>query len=333
MTLSQFLAIMRAHFSRDISKVLRGDENDKNKITEKPNAKIIFETIMTWFMQDSLKRDFVPLNKASLDYVESILNGENSLPKNEASALLQRMNSKAFEEFYEEAELAPGGEQSLIDDFKARGEDISGDIAANITGILIEILKKLATKPRKTPIGQARFEDGCVIIRNQRINLPAALQMPEDVIDQEEIPYVHALLTVYAQDAKIGKEISVDDLDAMDPIYKVNLRIQRSSYYSAESVLHQIRDCDLFTDADKRFHVLKVEILDAIEDVINRRYRNGFDRLQVTMDFVAGVTITKAGENLTNGLIGAKEKRGIIHILVNDGKVTWLRDYDNDIQH
>ena len=56
------------------------------------------------------------------------------------------------------------------------------------------------------------------------------------------------------------------------------------------------------------------------------------DRLSDTLKVVTFLHYGKAylgREN--NGLIGTSEKKGIIHMLVNDGKVEWVVDYDTDI--
>jgi hypothetical protein len=49
----------------------------------------------------------------------------------------------------------------------------------------------------------------------------------------------------------------------MSPVYKTELQIHREDFYSAESVLHKIRD--FFFDAEREFNCLKDDVYNGIK--------------------------------------------------------------------
>ncbi|MFP4877038.1 ABC-three component system protein [Metamycoplasma hominis] len=55
----------------------------------------------------------------------------------------------------------------------------------------------------------------------------------------------------------------MSDLDTISPVCKTELQIHREDSYSAESVLHKIRD--FFFDAEREFNCLKDDVYNGIK--------------------------------------------------------------------
>ena len=68
------------------------------------------------------------------------------------------------------------------------------------------------------------------------------------------------------------------------PIYKTNFQFHRSFFYSAESVIHKIRD--FFNDSIIEFENMKQEVYDAIKYNLSLPIAEGFVKLNSTMDIV-----------------------------------------------
>jgi hypothetical protein len=63
-----------------------------------------------------------------------------------------------------------------------------------------------------------------------------------------------------------------------------------------------------------------------------KEYKNALERVDSTMQKVVDITFSKnilTRDN--NGIIGNPEKQGMVHMLVNEGKIEWVVDYDTDI--
>lgn len=190
-----------------------------------------------------------------------------------------------------------------------------------LTDIFAQLLQERSEINKKASITKAQFiSDSQVKIGGKIINLPPALYVPE-LPQEKENEYVTALLSVFSQ--KTAKKImSIDDLDEF-PIYQTEIQIHREYFYSAESVLHKVRK--FFYDAENEFGTLKNEIFDSIRLDISRSYPDGYEKLQKTMDKVVVITLSKSYFSKPgNGIVGNGEKLGVVHMLVNDGKVRWI---------
>lgn len=317
-SLSEFLQIMQKYFSDQI-------RSDK---TGRFSAKDFMQNLFTDFTAPGDAKEYSL--SISSDIAARILNGTKPLKTTEAAKLLTYIDESSFEDFYNSCGFSSSGEDKIIDAFAKVGVDISKGVPEGITEALKSILGEIVSKPKQTSIRYAEFTaNNQVKIGKNTYNLPKALEFTDDV-QYEENKYVDALLEVYSQDNKIDK-ITMDNIDET-PLYSNHIKLQRRLYCSAQSVLHQIRDSNLFIDGVTEFAAAENEIFDSISQVLIRAYKNGLERANTTLDYV--ITIPNWKSNLCqngNGLIGNGEKQGIIHMLVNDGKIKWVYEYDTDI--
>lgn len=294
-----------------------------------------YQTVITWFISYGAEEQEL-VNKAMMksknNYCNKIMNDAlgDDMPITDATYLKGRINSEGFEEIFDEANLDDVAIQAFIQKMTENGIIITEfDFVEDVTNALFKLLDDRSNVNRRSSIRKAEFiSDNQVRIGSRNISLPADLTVP-NLPARKENKYVNALLCVYAQSTKKGT-ISIKDLDTMPIIYKFNLQICREDFYSAESVLHKVRD--LFTDSEREFNNMKEEIYRGITYHLNIPKKNGFDRLNSTMEYVLTVSFRKSFfSDSDNGLVGASEERGMIHMLVNEGKIEWIRkDIDNE---
>ena len=303
-----------------------------NPDTHKVNASTIYATVLEWFTSiDTM--DIERANAAiykSVNFCNKLLNGnlDKDMPINDAAYLKSKLIASTIRDVIRDANLDPVALNALIQKFKEKGETITkGNLAKDLRDILFRLLDERSKVNRVGSIRNAQFlGNDKVQIGKKIISLPPPLEVP-NLPDVKEEKYISALLTVYAQKEK-RSITSIDDLDGM-PLYKENIQIQRSYFYSAESVLYQIRD--FFNDAEKEFNGMKKEIYDGISYHLNTPHKNGWDRLDDVMKCVVTISFRKSYlSNPGNGLIGPNEERGMVHMLVNEGKIEWIKEYDNE---
>ena len=282
------------------------------------------------FLVDGGLSDDNPLTEGSDDYLGKIYAGRESLPNECASYYIARLDSASFAEFC--GDLTVEAREGMAQAFTALNESVDVDhLEENITSVLQQVLTYIINVRPSDSIRSARFiGNNQVVINGKTLNLPQALIPSDTDIQPKENKYVDALLEVYAQDAGSG-QITLADLQNMHPRYRKHFKLQRQNFYSAESVLHQVRD--IFSDAEAEFNTLKQETLAGIQGILLAKHKNALDRVEKTL---VHVTILQYGRSYLaqpgTGLIGAEEKQGVIHMLVNDGKIEWVVDYDEDIQ-
>ena len=317
MKLFEFINIISGYFATQIP---------PDSKTKRVKASLKYQTVLSWFT-DSDADEIDQVNQVLMksdNFCSKLLNGNNDkdMPIQDANYLKGKITSDNFYEVFENAKISDESIEQLIQDFGDKGYTITDiNIVDDITTVLIDILNERANVNKKGSIKNAVFIGNDKLqIGKKTIVLPAPLQVP-NLPTKNENKYINALFEVYSQ--KTSKPIAtLSDLDT-EPIYKTNLQLHREFYYSAESVLHQIRD--FFTDSVKEFNNMKHEIYDAIKYNISLTHKDGYEKLNSTMDIVIKVSFSKSFfAKPGNGLIGPSEKSGMVHMLVNDGKVLWV---------
>ena len=289
------------------------------------NANLL-TTILSWFVVD----DTIPLEDIDTGYAGKIIRGEETISKPNASFLLGKIDYLNFQDVWDKKEMVDSVIDAYIDDFAFFGITIRKDYECEDTSLCLQkIYEDLASAPKKEPIRKAKIINGQVIIGKKVIPLPDGLKTPTAIAD-EEAPYVNALLRVYAQSEK-KPSITLEDLDTLTPYYSAHFKFQRETFYSAESVRRAVRD--IFSDGIDAFDELTQETYDGIQHLMIMPHKNGYDRLTKVISFVAtpGFYTKSFLATPGNGLVGIKEKTGLLHILVNEKGIEWVVDYDTDI--
>jgi hypothetical protein len=149
---------------------------------------------------------------------------------------------------------------------------------------------------------------------------PKELDVPSEPA-HDELEYIAQLLAAYAESEGIS-ELTRLELEVY-PTYNNDLRQRRKEYYAAESVRRGTREVFKENDTDQ-FDLLKEEMYDGIFDVHSQDYKDGYQRLLRVMTQVSSIQINKSSISKLPEWMGNKERKGVCHILVNDGRITWV---------
>ena len=181
-----------------------------------------------------------------------------------------------------------------------------------------------ADKPTPLPATSVYYDaqDGKIHIGSTEIAIPKELEPPDHVAPEEEL-YIQELLAAYADAEKSAAPFSKSDLDTLPPKYKRNFSDQRINYYSAVRIDRFVRE--FISDGDQEADKWKSGTLDYIKDTLWDDYDNGYKRLLAVMKKVVDSHTTSVVDSFQN-LVGAKEKKGACHLLVNDGCISWVEN-------
>lgn len=146
---------------------------------------------------------------------------------------------------------------------------------------------------------------------------PPPLTPPEE-IQKHELTYVTKLLAAYAEAEKLT-DLSKELLDRY-PRYKKDFERRRKDYYAAETVRRDARDIFGMTEPDQ-FETLKEETYNGIIDIYYNDFKHGFARMNGVMAHAAVIQVNKCWLCEPLKWVGASEKKGVCHILVNDGEI------------
>lgn len=161
--------------------------------------------------------------------------------------------------------------------------------------------------------------DGKIHIGKIEIAIPKELEPPTNIAPEEEI-YVRELLAAYA-DAELAGTFTQVDLDFLPQKYKRNFSDQRINYYSAVRIDRFVRES--IAEGEVEMQKWKKGTFGYIKDTLWDDYDDAYKRLIAVMKKVVDSDTTSVVSSFKN-LIGAKEKKGACHLLVNDGEINWV---------
>ena len=154
---------------------------------------------------------------------------------------------------------------------------------------------------------------------------PKPIQLtPPDELAEKEQEYSTQLLAAYSDDA--DEEITSENI--YDTKYSSHYKRQKHDFYSAESVRRAVLEA--FAEDEDVFGDFKNEVYSLIIDE--------FEELQGEPPLaVVKATIKYAGNsNMSKSVlvhlpkwVGAEEKKGTCHMLVNDGRIAWVEKDEN----
>ncbi|MEG0963723.1 MAG: hypothetical protein RSF88_12830, partial [Lachnospiraceae bacterium] len=151
--------------------------------------------------------------------------------------------------------------------------------------------------------------------------------IPPDEIEDHELGYVQELYHVYHEET--GEEYARPaDLDSQ-PKLKKNFNRQRKDYYCAETIHRELRDT-ICLDETEGFDILKDEVFDGVITTCEKDYDSSLKRLTAVMEHATGVPISNNLQDRMLDWVGPGEKKGVCHMLVNDKRLTWMEDEEDD---
>lgn len=155
---------------------------------------------------------------------------------------------------------------------------------------------------------------------------PKALQPPKEIEDHE-LGYVRELYRVY-QEISGEEYVRPEDLDGQ-PRLRKDFDKQRKDYYKAETIHRELRDT-IRLDETASFDLLKDEMYEGVITTRDKDYNNGFDRMTAVMEHASIVPLPQNLQDRLLDWVGAAEKKGVCHMLVNDKRLSWMEDIDDE---
>lgn len=139
---------------------------------------------------------------------------------------------------------------------------------------------------------------------------------PDSIDSQKEARYVEQLLSAYGDHLKI----SLARHDDLVPYEALRQHFQRSreQFYYAESLRAFSRD----TLPPGQFERLQREFLDGVIDVVTGDHKDGFTRVQATVNHARLLQITS---HPLASRIFVNDRCGICHQLANEDKIKWVQ--------
>ena len=139
--------------------------------------------------------------------------------------------------------------------------------------------------------------------------------------------FVNQLYAAYAQ--KTGRKVSKRN-DVARVGYEEHFDTQRKWYYYAETIRREIRDSRKRKEEDG-FKTLKDEVEAGIyHETHIKKYNDPVERINEVTERARDVDVSLSTQHLLNNWIGPAEKMGVCHMLVNEDRLYWVEENENE---
>lgn len=288
----------------------------------------------------SIEDKYNPFGKLVPDTLDRLFKGTNPLNQKKVHVAIDHADSDKFAKYVDS--LGWEAQRAINEEFKKRIPDFNPDdnLGYACADLFLQIMDDIydgretsspiittgtASTPKMKTIPAATVyydeTDGKLHIGDVEISIPKELVPPDDIAPEEEV-YVTELLMAYANAINKGT-ITKDELDSLPQKYKRNFSDQRINYYSAVRIDRFVRES--IADGDSQASTWKSDTYDYIKDTLWDDYDNGYKRLISVLKKVVDSSTTSVVDTFQN-LVGSKEKKGVCHLLANDGTVHWVDD-------
>lgn len=275
------------------------------------------------------------LNKSTLT---SYFSRKQPIPRYIAAAINPRTDSKKFSRYI--ASYSKDARKAIAGKLADYGFDVGydqvskacGDIFAHIIRLSAEGLPDDVTTLEDTETEKSKkcLRDiplSSVIRSGNKFHINGAtvnitqLPIPDNAAPHEEL-YIAAICEVFAEHLK-RIAVTEKEIPFLEEPLPSFFKDQRKAYYSAVSIERSIRD--VYEDGESEFQTIKSDAWEGINMTLMRDYKNGYDRLITVLEQSINMTLNKSVLCQIRDLISNLEKKGICHILVNDGIIkSWV---------
>lgn len=235
------------------------------------------------------------------------------------------LEDEALDLVYEDLVNQVKGDESLSGESKKQLLEGNGDLYSNGWRIFVYAIgNNNLTNPKKT---KRKKELSPTEIQRRIIDLirkypkPLQIEVPKE-ITPEEMTYVSAILEAFAEDAGVDV-ILEDELLSKDDYkkYKAKLDRYRSDFYKAESIRESLKDTKLESEVGV-FKELEDDTYDGIIEKLEDHYPTSFARMTSVLNHATTIPLRSL---IASSWVGSAEKKGICHILVNEGRIQWKK--------
>ncbi len=278
-----------------------------------------------------------PLYALGKSTKEAYYSGRLPISQKRAAVIAPRIDENKFSEFVDTYSM--DALDHIRDKLAEFGFDVpSYDVGRALANILAQIIRRRADglPDDVVTLNYARHETGKLLKdiapatierRGDKLHIGGEIitihqMLVPDSVRKQELDYIHALYETYAE--KLNMETFTDaDVPYLPKRYAENFKEQRMAYYSAVSIERSVRD--VYDDGEDEFKRLKDDAWHGINTTYWKDYEDGYARLNAVLEKVTSTTLSGSVLSQMKHLIGNLEKKGICHILVNDGVIeSWV---------
>jgi hypothetical protein len=270
---------------------LKNIPNDLCRSLRTPNGR----SVVTTFFENEFMQTVIDGSKIEniIDKLVLIIEQDETLDQNDKKDLLNKRSFSAYTTFISEIYLVAMTQSNLDLEWK------NGKSKTKVTSTIT-------------------IKEGYLFNRGIRIDVPLTI-IPVFDLEESNLPYTNQLFHAYAE-ATGFKKVTFDTIPLE---YQEHFKLNRRSYHDALTKERKLRD--IYVSKKNQFEEMKDDIFVGIYYTITNSYPNTLERIRATLEHVTLITLKKSILPDLKGWIGNSERQGICHMLVNEGKLSWIK--------
>ncbi|WP_018659198.1 ABC-three component system protein [Allofustis seminis] len=263
--------------------------------------------------------------------------GSTNISKDVAIELLKYKDEQALAEFIDDTDdsICSAMYELFQSEFSIDGLNLF-NLGSKAAELLTNILTDIATKGNKKSlqpinvedyISKVKVENGMLVFGDAKIPMPISDLPSEDIPEDEmKLKYIGALIDAYNDAGKT--DIDISNRTTFKKKYRDNFQEQRVNFYEAESLKNFSRDT-ISSESDE-FQKLLDETYDGVISTSRKKYSDGYDRLLSVLEQAAKIELNGSKLYHLPELVTIKRKCGFCHMLVNDSRLFWVEEEEDE---
>lgn len=239
---------------------------------------------------------------------------------------LDALNNELTSEIKSDVHLSESIKKELLE--KSKSSNISSLLAATF---LYVVKVDNTGKPERNlesiknvPLNSVSFDEEDNKLHINSITIPLPESIAPKKIRNDEFKYLNALCQAYSD--RLGVTISIENIDSCSQKrFRNDFNDERNYYNSVQSRIRGVRE--IFSDVDEQYDVLKKEAYEGIKETYLDDYPDGFKRLMEVLKKITSTSLNRS-QLAKLDIIGNAERKGLCHVLVNDGYINSWVDVD-----
>lgn len=285
-----------------------------------------------------------PFSSLEMDTVDRYFKDNPNTPAvSKIQMVYNRKDEIKFASYIKKLKLNSTNQEKILDEFEKAstsfGEDQEFEYGCAIlfTEVLKDIIDgnahsyldkqgistaSITSKKSLVPLKEAYYDkkSGKVVFASGEIEVPKEIAPPDD-ISEHELNYINCLLATYSDFT--GKSLSAETLPER---FKKDFIDQRKNFYSPEWVERIARE--KFDDDGETAEIWKIDTFDFISSTLSMMYPNAYQRMLEVMREAVKCQTTSAIEEFKN-IMRPSSRKGVCHILANEGRLKWVDEYED----
>lgn len=282
------------------SELFNRKANPPGQIVENTDNPKVLATINDYF--DSIVIDLLKIDSLDMvrDELVKLIEEDMDIPRSTKKELLEESKSKNLSSFLAKVFL-----YTLHVDNHGK-------------------VKKQLESIKDVPLSSVSFDRKDCKLHINYLEIPVPRSIAPDKIKKEELKYLNELCNAYSD--KLKTTINIENISTCPKKrFRRDFNDERNYYNSIQSIIRGIRE--VFANVDEEYDILKNEAYEGIKETYFDDYPDGYKRLMEVFKKITNTSLS-ISQLVKLDIIGNSEKKGLCHVLVNEGYINSWVDVD-----